>query len=176
MRFLETDLQGLVVVEPDTYPDERGSFVRTFDAAEWEAHGLRARFAQSSFARNLHRGTLRGMHYQDAPHAEAKAVRCSRGAIFDVALDLRPRSATFRRWFGLELNEDNATMLYLPEGFAHGYLTLTEVSEVAYLISEPYVPKLARGVRWDDPAFAIEWPAAPQLMSERDRDFPEFGG
>lgn len=173
MNFVETGLEGLLVVELDSVSDERGSFVRTFDASEWHAQGMDARVVQCNLSRNANRWTLRGMHYQEAPYAETKLVRCSRGAIFDVAVDLRRDSPTFRRWFGLELSEDNERMLHIPEGFAHGFLTLTDVSEVVYQMSEFYVPTHARGVRWDDPAFGIEWPAPPHVISERDRSFPD---
>ncbi len=174
MNFRETDLEGVVVVELEPIADERGSFARTFDAAAWEARGLSARVVECSLSRNLARGTLRGMHYQAAPNAETKLVRCSRGRIFDVAVDLRPRSATYCRWFGLELSDENGRMLYLPEGIAHGFLTLTAGAEVLYQMSDVYVPASARGVRWDDPAFGIEWPATPQVISSRDRAYPDF--
>lgn len=174
MIFRETQLAGLVVVELEPISDERGSFARTFDSAEWEARGMPAGVSQCNLSRNLQRGTLRGMHYQDEPYGESKLVRCARGSIFDVAIDLRPASATFRRWFGLELSSENGCMLSIPEGFAHGFLTLTELSEVEYLMSTPYVPTHARGVRWDDPAFGIEWPAPPLVISERDRGFDDF--
>lgn len=129
---------------------------------------------QCSLSRNVSRGTLRGMHYQAPPHGECKLVRCSRGAIFDVAVDLRPESPTFRRWYGIELSDENDTMLYIPEGFAHGFLTLTDSSEVLYQISVAYAPDHARGVRWNDAAFAIAWPEQPRVLSERDRSFPDF--
>jgi dTDP-4-dehydrorhamnose 3,5-epimerase len=174
MRFRETGLAGLVVVEVDPVADERGSFARTFDASEWEDRGMCAGVVQCSLSRNTYRRTLRGMHYQEAPHAETKLVRCSRGSIFDVAVDLRRDSATFRGWFGLELSEDNGRMLYIPEGFAHGFLTLADATEVHYQMSEFHVAAHARGVRWDDPAFRIEWPATPRVISERDRTFPDF--
>jgi dTDP-4-dehydrorhamnose 3,5-epimerase len=174
MNFVETGLQGLIVVELEPSSDERGSFARTFDSAEWEARGMCPRVVQCNLSRNVLRYTLRGLHYQDEPQAETKLVRCSRGTVFDVAVDLRPDSATFRRWFGLELSEDNGRMLHIPGGFAHGFLTLSDASEVLYQMSEAYVPSLARGVRWDDPAFAIDWPASPLVMSERDRSFPDF--
>ncbi len=174
MIFRETELAGLVVVELVPIADERGSFARTFDAAAWEASGLNPRVLECSLSRNHARGTLRGMHYQEAPHGETKLVRCSRGAIFDVAVDLRPESATYRRWFGLELSDENGRMLSIPEGVAHGFLTLTAGAEVLYQMSDVYVPTAARGVRWDDPAFGIDWPESPQVISSRDRTFPDF--
>lgn len=174
MIFRETALEGLLVVQPDAATDDRGSFVRTFDAAAWEQRGLPAGVVQCSVSRNTERATLRGLHYQDAPHGEHKLVRCSRGAIFDVAVDLRRGSPTFRRWFGLELSEQNDTMLHIPPGFAHGFVTLTAGAEVSYQMAEPYLPSHSRGVRWDDPAFGIEWPVTPTKMSERDRTYPDF--
>jgi dTDP-4-dehydrorhamnose 3,5-epimerase len=172
--FRERDLAGLVTIELEEAVDDRGSFARTFDAAAWEEHGLCARVVQSSRSRNTERATLRGLHYQAAPHGEHKLVRCSRGAIFDVAVDLRAESPTFCRWFGLELSEQNGTMLYIPPGFAHGFVTLTPAAEVLYQMSEPYMPSHARGVRWDDPVFGIDWPLLPASMSERDRTYPDF--
>jgi dTDP-4-dehydrorhamnose 3,5-epimerase len=172
--FRERDLAGLVTIELEEAVDDRGSFARTFDAAAWEEHGLCARVVQSSRSRNTERATLRGLHYQAAPHGEHKLVRCSRGAIFDVAVDLRAESPTFCRWFGLELSEQNGTMLYIPPGFAHGFVTLTPAAEVLYQMSEPYMPSHARGVRWDDPVFGIDWPLLPASMSGRDRTYPDF--
>jgi dTDP-4-dehydrorhamnose 3,5-epimerase len=174
MIFWECGLPGLVVVEAQRFSDDRGSFFRAFDTAEWEAQGMQSRVVQVNVSRNSRRGTLRGMHYQAAPHAECKLVLCSRGAIFDVAVDLRPESETFRHWFGVDLNEDEGRMLYIPEGFAHGFVTLVDESELLYLMSERYVPGSARGVRWDDPAFDIVWPIEPVVMSERDASFPDF--
>lgn len=174
MIFRDTGLPALVVVELEPVSDKRGSFAHTFDSSEWEARGMCARILQCNLSRNHYRGTLRGMHYQEAPSAECKLVRCSRGAIFDVAVDIRRDSPTFRRWFGLELSDANGRMLYIPEGFAHGFLTLTDGSEVLYQMSESYVPTSARGFRWDDPAFAIEWPAPPLVISERDSGFLDF--
>jgi dTDP-4-dehydrorhamnose 3,5-epimerase len=162
------------VIGPEPVTDDRGLFARTFDALEWRAHGLTPDVAQCSVSRNRRRGTLRGMHYQAAPHEETKLVRCSRGAIYDVAVDLRPGSDTRCRWFGVELTEESALMLYVPRGFAHGFITLTDDAEVTYQISAPYHPYLARGVRWNDLAFGIEWPAQPTVMSERDRSYPDF--
>lgn len=174
MIFHETELNGVVIVEPEPVTDERGSFARTFDAAEWEQHGLSASMVQCAVSFNPTRGTLRGMHFQEHPHAEAKLVRCSRGAIFDVAVDLRSDSPTFRRWTGVELTAENGRLLHIAEGLAHGFLTLADDAQVEYQISTAYVPSAASGVRWDDPSFAIEWPALPVIVAERDRSFPDF--
>jgi dTDP-4-dehydrorhamnose 3,5-epimerase len=172
--FRETELPGLVVVELEELADERGSFARTFDAEEWERRGMCARVVQCNLSRNAASGTLRGLHYQDAPHGEAKLVRCSRGRVFDVAVDLRPDSPSFRAWHGIELTDANGLMLHIPDGFAHGFVTLADDTEVQYQMSAPYVLAAARGVRWDDPAFAIVWPVEPVVVSERDRTFPDF--
>lgn len=177
MRFIETPLAGVWVIELDLVGDERGWFARTFDAKEFEAQGLEASFVQCNASFNARRGTLRGMHYQAEPYGEAKLVRCVRGAIFDVALDLRPQSPGVRRWHAVELTVDNHLGLYLPPGVAHGFQTLTDDSEVLYQMGREYVPEAARGVRWDDPLFAVEWPAAPadgRTMSERDRGYADF--
>lgn len=174
MTFRDTGLAGLIVIELDPVSDERGSFARTFDSSAWERRGMCTRVVQCNLSRNFARGTLRGMHYQEVPYAETKLVRCSRGAVFDVAVDIRRDSLTFRRWFGLELSDENSCMLYIPEGFAHGFVTLTDDSEVHYQMSDFYVPTSARGIRWDDPALKIEWPITPQVISDRDRGFPDF--
>jgi len=174
MTFTETGLSGLVLIELEPVSDERGSFARTFDSAEWEARKMPSAVVQCSLSRNRRKGTLRGMHYQAEPHSETKLVRCSRGAVYDVAVDLRPGSPTFRLWFGEELSEANGRMLHIPAGFAHGFLTLADESEVVYQMADAYVATSARGVRFDDPAFAIEWPAVPLVISDRDRAYPDF--
>ena len=177
MRFSETSVAGALVVEPDRFEDERGFFARTFSSEEFAARGLDVRVDQCSTSFNARAGTLRGLHYQEAPHAEAKLVRCTRGAIYDVALDLRPDSPSYLRWTGVELSADNGRALYIPEGCAHGFQSLVDATEVLYQISAPYVPSGARGVRFDDPAFAIEWPPAPpggRTMSARDAEYPDF--
>ena len=179
MIIRPTPLAGAHVVELERLGDERGSFARTFDAEQFRAAGLDPRVAQCSTSFNLREGTLRGMHYQAAPHEEVKLVRATSGALFDVIVDLRPRSASFRRWFGIRLDARSGTALYIPAGFAHGFQTLAEDTEVHYQINVPYVPGAARGVRFDDPAFAIDWPAPPpggRTISERDRGFPDFSG
>ena len=177
MIFSDTELAGAWIVDPERLEDERGFFARTFDAAEFARRGLRDAFPQCSVSFNARAGTLRGMHFQAEPHAEAKLVRCTAGAIFDVIVDLRPESPTRLRWLGVELSAANRRALYVPEGFAHGFQTLADASEVFYQISVPYHPASARGVRWDDPAFAIAWPAAERrILSERDRGYPDFAG
>jgi dTDP-4-dehydrorhamnose 3,5-epimerase len=177
--FRETAIDGAFVVEPERIEDERGFFARTFCAEEFRAHGLDARVAQSNTSFNRRTGTLRGMHWQQAPHGEAKLVRCTRGAIFDVAIDLRRDSPTHRCWAAAELTEDNGLALFVPVGCAHGFQTLADDSEVLYLMSTPYVPGSGRGVRWDDSAFGIEWPEPPpdgRTISERDASYPDFDG
>jgi dTDP-4-dehydrorhamnose 3,5-epimerase len=174
--FRDTELAGVRLIELERRTDERGFFARAWDPAELESAGLNPALAQVSVAFNDRRRTLRGLHFQAEPHAEAKLVRCTRGAVFDVVVDLRRDSPTFRRWLGIELREDDGRMLYVPEGVAHGYLTLEDATETLYLISEPYAPAAARGVRWNDPAFGIEWPAEPAVISERDRSWPDFSG
>jgi dTDP-4-dehydrorhamnose 3,5-epimerase len=173
--FTETRLPGVFIVEPQRLEDERGFFARSWCPEEFEAHGLDPRLAQCSISFNKKKGTLRGMHYQVAPHAEAKLVRCTMGAIYDVALDLRRESPAFRQWISAELTAENRKMLYIPEGLAHGFQTLTDDAEVFYQISEAYHPESARGVRWDDPAFAIEWPLPLTAISHRDSSHPRGG-
>jgi len=175
MRFVDTGLAGTYIIEVEPLTDERGFFARAFCAREFEEHGLAPVFVQCNISVNLANGTLRGMHYQIAPHAEDKLVRCTRGAIFDVMLDLRPESSTFKQWRGVNLSAENHTMVYIPKGFAHGFLTLTEDAEVFYQVSQSYHPDSARGVRWNDPAFGIEWPMArPRQILERDDSYPDF--
>lgn len=155
--------------------DERGFFARSFCQGEFRQRGLDSRIAQTNVSFNRRRGTLRGMHFQARPHAEAKVVRCTQGAIWDVIVDLRPESPTFKHWYGVELSAANRRSLYVPEDFAHGFQTLTEDAEVLYLMSQMYHADAARGVLWNDPAFGIEWPIADPTMSDRDRAFPRFG-
>jgi dTDP-4-dehydrorhamnose 3,5-epimerase len=172
MRFTETKLKGVFIVEPEFLKDERGFFARTYCRGEFEACGLTTVFVQGNISFNHKRGTLRGMHYQVEPHAEAKLVRCTMGAIHDVILDLRPDSATFKQWLAVELTAENRRMLFIPEGLAHGFQTLANHTEVFYQMSEFYHPESARGVRWDDHAFGIEWPLSDVIISERDSSFP----
>jgi dTDP-4-dehydrorhamnose 3,5-epimerase len=174
MIFTDTDIPGVVMVDIERRGDERGFFARGFCAEEFAAHGLATTFVQTNIAHNAGRGTLRGMHYQAEPHPEPKLVRCTQGAVFDVAVDLRPDSASYCRWVGVELDAANHRGLYIPAGCAHGLLTLRDHSEVSYLMGAAYVPDLARGVRWNDPAFAIEWPFEPLVMSARDAALPDF--
>jgi dTDP-4-dehydrorhamnose 3,5-epimerase len=174
MIFTATDVEGVWVIEPEKHHDERGFFARTWDANEFAGRGLSAALAQCSLSYNARKGTLRGLHYQEAPHAEVKLVRCTAGAIFDIAVDLRPQSRSFTRWFGAELTAENRLALYVPEGCAHGFLTLAHDSEVVYQISTPYAPSVGRGVRFDDPAFGIEWPGEVVVVNERDRSYPDF--
>jgi dTDP-4-dehydrorhamnose 3,5-epimerase len=174
MLYHETPLAGAYVIEVERMQDERGFFARTWSFDEFAERGLDTRIAQCSVSFNPHAGTMRGMHFQAAPHEETKFVRCTRGRLFDVIIDLRSESATFRRWFGVELSAENGRQLYIPVGFAHGYLTLECDTEITYQISTPYHATSARGVRWNDPAFAIAWPAEPHVMSQRDRQYPDF--
>jgi dTDP-4-dehydrorhamnose 3,5-epimerase len=176
MRFLQTPLPGVWVVELDLLGDERGWFARTFDDEEFQARGLNPAVVQCNASFNAQRGTLRGMHYQAEPHRESKLVRCVRGAIFDVAVDLRADSPTYCAWHGVELSAENRLGLYIPAGLAHGFQTLAQDSEVLYQMGSRYVPESARGVRWDDPAFAIEWPpvSGGRVISERDSVYPDF--
>ena len=173
MRFVETPLEGVLLVEQERLGDERGYFARTYDRE------LLPVVVQMSTSFNVRAGTLRGLHYQQEPHGESKLVRCTRGAIFDVAVDLRPGSPTRHRWFGAELSAANGRSLLIAPGFAHGFQTLVDDTEVLYAMDAPYVAEAARGVRWDDPAFAIRWPDAPsggRTMSERDAAYPDVGG
>ncbi len=176
MRFEATPLPGVWVIDLDRLGDERGWFARTFDAEEFEARGLNSTVVQCNASFNARSGTLRGLHYQAEPHGESKLVRCVRGAIFDVAVDLRPNSPTRCRWHGTELNADSGRAFYIPAGLAHGFQTLTDDCDVLYQMGHRYVPDAARGVRWDDPAFAIEWPSpgGERIISERDASYADF--
>jgi dTDP-4-dehydrorhamnose 3,5-epimerase len=174
MRLTGTPLAGLFLVEVAPATDARGLFARVYDEDVFRAAGLCHAFPQASLSFNTLRGTLRGLHLQAEPRPEPKLVRCAQGRIFDVAVDLRPASTTFRRWFGVELSADRRNALYVPPGFAHGFLTLEDASEVHYQIGERYRPELARGYRWNDPAFAIDWPFPPSVISERDAAYPDF--
>jgi dTDP-4-dehydrorhamnose 3,5-epimerase len=172
MRFIETKLKGAYVIELELVRDDRGYFARTFCVKEFEAHALNPCVAQCNTSYNRRKGTVRGMHYQVPPHAEAKLVRCIRGAIYDVMIDLRPKSPTFKEWVAVELSADNGRMAYVPEGFAHGYQTLEDDSEVLYQMSEVFHPECAKGAKWDDPAFAITWPdTTSPIVSLRDQSY-----
>lgn len=174
MTFEPLGIEGVWRVRLTPFEDDRGFFARTFCADEFAAHGLPAVFEQSSVSRNTKRGTLRGMHYQAPPHAEAKFVRCIRGAIVDVAVDIREGSPTFGQWAAEELTADNGVALYIAPGLAHGFQTLADDTDVLYQITPAFRPGLGRGVRWDDPAFDIRWPIADPLLSERDATYPDW--
>jgi len=176
MRFAETRVRGVLVVDIEPHADDRGSFARLQCPAEFAAAGQPFAPVQTSLSRNPRVGTLRGMHYQPAPHAETKLVRAVRGRVFDVAVDLRPASPTFRQWVAEELSADNARALFIPEGVAHGFLTLEADTDVLYQISPKFEAGHEAGVRWNDPAFAISWPVQPTLISERDATYPDFAG
>jgi dTDP-4-dehydrorhamnose 3,5-epimerase len=173
--FAETKLKGAYIIELERLEDERGFFARTFGHEEFAAHGLRTRFVQCSISFSQKKGTLRGMHYQVAPYEEAKLVRCTMGAIYDVIIDLRPGSPTFMQWLAAELTAQNRKMLYVPEGLAHGFQCLEDETEVSYQMSEFHHPDYAGGVRSDDPAFGIEWPIPGKIIADRDRTYPDFG-
>jgi dTDP-4-dehydrorhamnose 3,5-epimerase len=174
MLFTETPLAGAFIIDIVALEDERGFFARTWSADELTKRGLDTTLVQCNIAWNPLKGTLRGMHFQHAPYEEVKIVRCTRGALFDVIIDLRPSSPTFRQSTSVELTADSRRMLYVPKGFAHGYITLTDDVEAHYHVSAPYVPACADGVAWDDPAFGIAWPMAPMVISARDRGWPRF--
>ncbi len=175
MRFLPTELPGVYIIEPQPCHDERGFFARTWCRDEFAAHGLNTEWVQCNVSFNRKAGTLRGLHWQEAPHQEVKLVRCTAGAVYDVVLDLRPQSPTFRRWLAVELTADNHRAVYIPEGCAHGFQTLVDDTEVHYHMGTRYHPEAARGVRWDDPAFGIVWPPCEsRTIAPRDRSFPDF--
>lgn len=173
MKFIETGLTGAFVVETEPAVDERGLFARLYCEREFAAQGIDSRFVQCSISYNSRKHTLRGMHYQAEPAAEAKIVRCTRGAIYDVIVDLRPGSRTRLKWFAAELTQDDRRAIYVPKGFAHGFKTLVDESEVYYQISAFYDPAAARGVRWNDPRLAINWPPGKPILSDRDRTYPD---
>jgi len=175
MRLDATEIPGVMIVSTDAHVDERGAFARTFDAADFAAAGLPTTWPQCNISWNAHRFTLRGLHYQVDPHPEPKLVRCTRGRVFDVAVDLRAGSATYLRWVGVELSHERRNALFIPVGCAHGFLTLEDDSEVFYMMGDTYAPGLARGARWNDPAFAIAWPFEPVAMSPRDAAWPDIG-
>jgi dTDP-4-dehydrorhamnose 3,5-epimerase len=172
MIFHKTHLSGVFLIEPEMITDHRGFFACSWLANDFEQHGLNPALKQCNISFNSRCGTVRGMHFQRKPHEEVKLIRCTRGAIYDVSIDLRPSSPTCHQWLGAELTSDNHRMIYIPEGFAHGYQTLTDESELFYQISEYYHPESAAGVRWDDPAFGIQWPLPMSVISERDANYP----
>jgi len=174
MRFYETQIKGAFLIEPEKNKDERGFFARVWCQRDFEEHGLNPRLVQCSISFNKKKGTLRGMHYQAVPFAEAKLVRCTRQSIYDVIVDLRPESLTFKQHLAVVLSAENHKMLYVPEGCAHGFQTLEDNAEVFYQMSEFYSPEHCRGVRWNDPAFGIVWPIADPIMLQRDKSYPDF--
>jgi dTDP-4-dehydrorhamnose 3,5-epimerase len=173
MIFNETKLQGVYEIHLEPHRDERGFFARSWCTEDFEQHGLNSVTVQCNVAFNEKKGTLRGLHYQGEPHPEAKLVRCTQGAIYDVVVDLRPGSSSFRKWIGVVLTAANRNMIYVAEGCGHGLLTLEDRTEVFYQMSEFYYPELSRGVRWNDPTFQVEWPSQPMVMSDRDRNYPD---
>ena len=174
MKFIETRLKGAFIIEPEKLEDERGFFARTFCEEEFSKHRLDSKIVQCNISFNWKKNTIRGMHYQVAPYEEAKLVRCIKGAIYDVIIDLRPQSFTFKQWIAMELTAKNRIMLYVPEGFAHGFQTLDDNTEVFYQMSEFYHPECARGVRWNDRTFKIEWPFADPILSSKDRLYKDY--
>jgi len=179
MNFTETPLGGAFVIDITRADDERGFFARAWCEREFMAHGLNTRLAQVNLSHSRTRGTMRGLHYQVAPHREAKLVRCTRGAFFDAIVDLRPESPTFLKWFGVELTADNRRMLYVPEGFVHGFQTLTDDTEALYQVSEFYAPHSERGIRWNDKTIGIEWPpldGGARVISAKDQNWPTVLG
>lgn len=174
MKFIALEFKGAFVIDPEPMADARGFFARGFCQREFAAHRLNPRVVQCNLSFNPKKGTLRGLHYQLSPAAEVKLVRCTMGAIYDAIVDLRRDSATYCRWFGVELTAQNHRMLYVPEGFGHGYLTLADDTEVFYQVSEFYAPGQERGARWNDPAFGIRWPMEPAIISDKDRGYSDF--
>jgi dTDP-4-dehydrorhamnose 3,5-epimerase len=174
MLFTEVKLAGALLIEPERIEDERGFFARTWSQREFQERGLDANWVECNISFNRKKGTLRGMHYQAAPYGQAKVVRCTMGAICDVIVDLRQESATFRQWVSVRLSANNRSMLFIPEGFAHGFQTLEDDSEVFYQMSQYYSMESSRGVRWDDPAFGIIWPQDRRVINARDRAYPDF--
>lgn len=174
MIFTETKLKGAFILEIKKLEDERGFFGRSWCASELAAHGLKNDIKQANTSMSLKKGTIRGMHYQNDPYQETKLVRCTRGAIYDVIIDLRKESPTYKQWIGVELTQDNYKMLYVPEDFAHGFITLEDKCEVSYLVTQFYTPGAEAGIRWNDPTFAIQWPISPSVISEKDKNHPDY--
>jgi dTDP-4-dehydrorhamnose 3,5-epimerase len=174
MNFIETKLKGAFLVEIEKLTDERGFFGRSWCRKEFDSHGLNSHLVQANVSFNRKKGTLRGMHYQVAPFQESKLIRCTRGAIFDVIIDLRLDSPTYKQWTGVELTADNYTMFFVPEDFAHGFQTLTDETEIAYQVTQFYTPGSESGIRFDDPAFDIKWPLEVTTISDKDRTWPAF--
>jgi dTDP-4-dehydrorhamnose 3,5-epimerase len=174
MLFTETEIRGAFILDAEQIADERGFFARSWARDEFEAHGLKPDLAQCNLSYNHRKGTVRGMHWQAAPHAETKLVRCTQGGIYDVIVDLNPDSPTYLRWVGVELTAENRRALYIPEGCGHGFQTLDDATEVFYMITEYYTPAAARGMRWNDPAINVTWPLAVTVISDRDAQYPDF--
>ncbi|HEV7891460.1 MAG TPA: dTDP-4-dehydrorhamnose 3,5-epimerase [Pyrinomonadaceae bacterium] len=175
MNFTETKIRGVYVIDPTRFEDERGFFAPAFSSSEFHARGIAAQFVEANISYSLKAGTLRGLHYQAAQHGQAKLVRCTRGRVYDVAVDIRPGSPTHRQWVGVELTAENRRMIYIPGDCAHGFQTLGDDSEVFYMVSSPYEPGSSRGFRWNDPAFRIEWPEVDRrILVDRDRDYPDY--
>ncbi len=176
MKFAETKLKGAFIVEIEKLTDARGFFARSWCEKEFDARGLTARVMQANVSFNRKKTTLRGMHYQIAPYQESKLIRCTRGAIYDVIIDLRPASPTYKQWMGVELTADNYRLLFVPEDFAHGFITLMDNTEITYQVSQFYTPGSEKGIRYDDPAFNIQWPLEVSVISDKDRTWPDFEG
>ena len=174
MKFTQTKLKGAYIIELEKREDDRGFFARTFCKNEFTEHGLETRFVQANMSSNPKKGTLRGMHYQVDPHQEVKVVRCTKGAIYDVIVDLRKDSPTYKEWIGIELTDKNYKMLYIPKDFAHGFITLQDNSEVMYLVSEFYTPGAETGLRYNDPGFRIKWPVPVEIISEKDANWEDY--
>lgn len=174
MIFTETPMKGAYIIDLEKIEDDRGYFARAFCVEQFKAHDLDANIVQANSSLCHFKATLRGMHYQLQPHWETKIVRCVRGMIFDVIVDLRSDSSTFKQWFGSELSAQNGRMMYCPKGFAHGFISLTDVAEAFYLVTEPYCPQFERGLRWNDPAIGIQWPIEPNIITEKDANHRDF--
>lgn len=174
MKFQATIIDGVILIGLERHEDERGFFARSYCEQEFAAHGIYDKFMQMNISYNAALGTLRGMHYQSPIAPESKIVRCMKGAIYDVVVDLRPESKTFKNWFGVRLEDNNRDSLYIPSGIAHGFITLTPDCDVLYMMGGEYTPTAAQGVRWNDPAFNIKWPIEPSIISQRDSNYPDF--
>ncbi len=174
MKFIKTKLKDVYIIEPQKRGDARGYFARIFCKKEFSEQGLTTNFVQSNTALSKVKGTFRGMHFQKSPYSEVKVVRCTKGALFDVVIDLRKKSPTYKKWLGIELSEENCKMLYIPKGFAHGYITLKNNTEIFYMVSQFYTPEAEGGVRFNDPAFAITWPTKFNIISEKDKSWENF--
>ncbi len=174
MIFKGTNLQDAFIIDLEKHQDERGFFARVYCEKEFRDHGIDPGVVQANVSYNKFSNTLRGFHYQAEPYGEAKLMRCTKGSIYDVIIDVRPDSPSYKQWIGVELTESNHRMLYVPEGFAHGFITLQDETEVTYLVSEFYTPSAEKGIRWDDPAFGVEWPVEVKVISEKDRNWPDY--